>query len=493
MQLSKSTYHPGERVIAVGLAPNSRVEIMKMDQPIAELFADKEGTVVFQPQESLLGSFTVISGTDFASADVLRSWIERPRYGFICNFDENSHSADVLCEELTKFSSNAVQLYDWHYRHEKLVSPNETFIDPLGRELSHKILIELVSDLKTRGIAPMGYVAAYATSNEGASDHPEWLLFDSAGEPLDFHGFLKITDISRGAPFRSHILNEAINAISLIGFTGIHFDQYGEPKEGFRVDGTATDVGLALSELVTEFKETNPNVPSTLNAVKNWPREELAASKQDFYYMELWEETNGRFIDVAEEILESRKLSENKGVVVAIYIPEAKRGSNIIVDSIIQAAGAWRIEFGEKDGFLSDPYFPKFETPGQQFLEEARIRNNFAVALGDILRGKIPKLDFRFSKSGNCALFDYSTNDEKIFAIVNLGKHTMNARWETDLETPPFSLDLDISDLFSACTSESFKWFSPKNPCGISIGVQELGNFKLESWGLLKGKVEQIG
>jgi hypothetical protein len=489
VQLSKSTYQPGEKLFASGLEPGATIQVMKLENVLSQPQADQLGQVEVEISPSMFGSFTLVSENAFAAFDVLNSWTERPRYGFICNFDSNAFPGDVLSNELTKFSSNAVQLYDWHFRHEQLVSPTEVFVDPLGRELSHDVLIQMVATLRSHGIATMGYVAAYATSNEGAEEHSEWLLYDASGQPLDFHGFLKITDIAAGSPFKEHILQQALNAAISMGFTGIHFDQYGEPREGFSSGGKHVDVGTALAELVSEFKSRNPGIPSTLNAVKNWPREKLATANQDFYYMELWEDPNGRLSDVIDEILEPRKLSGNKGVVVAIYITEKNRGSNLIVDSLIQAAGAWRIEFGERDGFLSDPYFPKFETPDNEFLEEARIRNSFAVAMGDVVRSSIPKVEFKVTEQGNLAIFDFSSDDEKVYAIANLGKYDLEAEWGLALDLPRPIYELQVQDLFNDCSAESLRWFSPKHVAGTPVGLVAEGyKVDLVSWGILKGR-----
>lgn len=402
----------------------------------------------------------------------------------------------MVADNLRKYSSNAAQFYDWHFRHEDLVSPHDEFIDPIGRKVSHSSAKQLIMALQKQGIAAMGYVAAYATSIKGAEEHPEWLLYDAAGTPEDFHGFLKITVTTKDSPFLSRILDESDRALTQMGFDGVHFDQYGEPKSGFNLAGESIDVGAGLIEVIDGFKSRNPLTPSTLNGVKNWPRELLAASNQDFYYMELWEETNGTFEDLINEVIFARRHSANKGVVVAIYIELLKSGSNQIVDALIHACGAWRIEFGQIDGFLSDPYFPKFEKSTEEWSRFVARSNNFAICSGDVLRSTIPTVRYTSFEGHQLACFDYVNNGNDVMALVNLGRNTASDRWIEDLSQPGSISRLEVA-MPAGWEDLDLLWFSVEHPIGTPVksfiidGESRIQIPRLGTWGFIKaGKSE---
>jgi len=495
MQSTKTSYLSGEAVQIVECCVKSKVlEIRKLDRLIAVLEQGTGTGFSWIPEARDVGSFTIWDPAQktFSGFDILDKWTDRPRYGFVCDFDSISDGRSVA-DNLRKYSSNAAQFYDWHFRHEDLVSPHDQFIDPIGRKVSHSSAKKLIAALQNQGIAAMGYVAAYATSNKGAEEHPEWLLYDPTGTPEDFHGFLKITDTSKGSPFLARILDESDRALTEMGFDGVHFDQYGEPKSGFNLAGKSIDVGASLIEVIDGFKSRNPQIPSTLNGVKNWPRELLAASNQDFYYMELWEETNGTLKDLIEEVIFARNGSGNKGVVVAIYIELGNRGSNQIVDSLIHASGAWRIEFGQIDGFLSDPYFPKFEESTEAWSDFAQRANNFAVCAGDILRATVPTVSYVSGDGFQLARFDYASQEAQVIALVNLGANEASEKWIDSLIEPERILGFEVV-IPVGWEKLDLLWFSEEYPIGRSVestllnGESSVQIPELGTWGFIKAE-----
>jgi len=496
MKLNKSTFSVGQELIVENLPPTVHsLSIYKMEELHKTLDRDSQGTFRWILGPEVYGSFSIVDNLgNFRGFDVLESWTNRPRYGFLCNFDGAADSLE-LAENLTKYSSNAAQFYDWHFRHENLVSPEDEFVDPLGRRMRHSSTKDIIMELRRHGIASMGYVAAYATSNKGAIQHPEWLLYDSKGHPQDFHGFLKITDVSRGAPFLDVILDESEKALEAMGFSGIHFDQYGEPRDGFDLEGKHKNVGDALVEVINRFKARNAKIPSTLNAVKNWPRELLTKTNQDFYYMELWEETNGSIGDLVQDILYSRIATGNKGVVVAIYIKQANAGSNSLVDSIIHALGAWRIEFGQLDGFLSDPYFPEYELASPTLASYSQRQNDFAVAMGDSIRLSVPEVRYIHEDECNLAVISYVCGVSQAIGLVNLGLCSAETPWGEPIKTPSEVKDF-IFELPEDWHDDGVHWFSSDCPTGQVMLVtydNETPSVRipaLTGWGLIKGKTK---
>ncbi len=56
--------------------------------------------------------------------DVLSSWTDFPRYGFLTDFSASRADPETVLKKLTRFHINGLQFYDWQYRHDRLVGSN---------------------------------------------------------------------------------------------------------------------------------------------------------------------------------------------------------------------------------------------------------------------------------------------------------------------------------------------------------------------------------
>ena len=120
------------------------------------------------------------------------------------------------------------------------------------------------------------------------------------------------------------------------------------------------------------------------NAVGNWPIDELAASPQDFVYIEIWP-PRVMYKDVMQIVSDARAKSGGKPVVIALYLP-AERPVNIrLANAVIMASGGSRIELGENGRLLSDPYFPKHEERSPALVEVMRSYQDFLVRYGELI------------------------------------------------------------------------------------------------------------
>ncbi len=325
------------------------------------------------------------SSSSFRTAfDVLEKWTKFPRYGFLCDFRPGRENIDRLLDALLKYHINGLQFYDWQYRHEQLVALQPGYSDPLGRPSSLKTVQELIGAAHQRGMAAMAYLAVYAASKEFARTHPCWALYDENGKPYLFEDFLGLMDPSPGNPWALHLLDQCKQALTRLPFDGLQVDQYGEPRSGFMSTGTPVDLPAAFTSFVMAVKVQAPDTAVTFNAVKNWPIAQLAATPLDFLYIELWPDTP-KYRDVLRVISEARPLSGNKPVVIAIYLP-ADRPSNIrVLDALILASGAMRIEVGENERLLADAYFPKYQAMPAKLKQALRRYASFAVRYEELI------------------------------------------------------------------------------------------------------------
>jgi dextranase len=318
--------------------------------------------------------------------DVLSNWTDFPRYGFLSDFSASRLDPESTLNKLTRFHINGLQFYDWQYRHDQLLSPTETYIDPLGREMSLASVRALVHAAHQYGMAAMPYLAIYAASAEFWRTHPDWALYDQAEYPIAFgDNFLGLMDPSQGSPWSRHLLGEGMRTLENIPFGGLHIDQYGDPKQAWDSKGNPVDLPKAFVSFIQSASDQHPDQTILFNAVGNWPIEALAESVVDFLYIEAWP-PNVEYRHLAEIVLNAVHLSHGKAVVIALYLPADRPANNLLANAVILACGGTRIELGEDARLLSDPYFPKHEEISPALSSELRKLSDFTVRNGEWLR-----------------------------------------------------------------------------------------------------------
>ena len=318
--------------------------------------------------------------------DVLASWTDFPRYGFLTDFSASRADPEPVLKKLTHFHINGLQFYDWQYRHDQLLAPAAEYIDPLGREMSLASVRKLVDVAHQRGMAAMPYLAIYAASADFWRAHPDWALYDEAGQPIPFgENFLGLMDPSAGHPWSGHLLEEAARTLQCIAFDGLHIDQYGEPKRAWDVNHQPVDLPRAFVHFIQSASDQHLGQTILFNAVGNWPIAPLADSAVDFLYIEIWP-PDVEYHHLAKIVLNAVRLSHGKAVVIALYLPASRPANNLLADAVILACGGTRIELGEDARLLSDPYFPKHEEISPEVSSELRQFYDFTVRNGEWLR-----------------------------------------------------------------------------------------------------------
>lgn len=318
-----------------------------------------------------------------AGFDVLERWTQMPRYGFLTDFQPGRQDAKSVMEILTGYHINALQFYDWMYRHEQFLTNDEPYIDLLGRELSRQTVDGLITAAHERGIAAMPYTAIYGASIDFYNHHPDWVLYHSDGKPALFgDNFMVIMDPRPESPWMQHLLDQFRDVLNQTQFDGIHLDQYGDPKVGYDAKRISFDLAGALAESIDATRkvvdELRPGGAVAFNAVTNWPVEQVAVAGEDIVYIEVWPPYTS-FGDLHTLIVSAQKISDGKPVVLAAYVHPWQSANPQINDAIIFASGGGHIELGEENGYLADPYFPKYEVMDNDQAETLRRYYDFAV------------------------------------------------------------------------------------------------------------------
>lgn len=299
-------------------------------------------------------------GSKMTAFDILQDWTEFPRYGFLCDFSPYRGGVEAVLTDLLRCHINGLQYYDWQYRHDQLLPPKEIYKDPLDRTLSLHVIRRFLDLSQNYGMKSMPYMAVYAASLDFWKKHPGWALYDVEGKPYQFEDFLGIMDPTAGSPWTAHIQEECARVLAELPYDGIHIDQYGEPRQGVNASGKPVNLPVAFQDFINQLKQDQPGKTIVFNAVKNWPIEALAESSADFQYIEIWPPETS-YQDLRRILIQSRSLSGGKPVVVAAYI-SAENVPNIrLADAVTYAHGGVRIELGEGNRLLTDPYFPNHE------------------------------------------------------------------------------------------------------------------------------------
>ncbi len=319
--------------------------------------------------------------------DVLNSWKEMPRYGFLVDYSVGRNDATETMTILNRYHINGLQFYDWMYRHEQFFSDEEPYFDILDRQLSLESVRTLIEAAHQRKMAAMPYTAVYGASKAFYEKHPDWALLDAKGEPVWFgENFMVIMDPRPESAWTKHLMEEFSGILEKTDFDGIHLDQYGHPKVGYDAEGNLYPLDKALAAMINETKalvnQTHPEGTVVFNAVTNWPIEEVAPAHQDFVYIEVWAPYTS-FNELGQIIIQAQQLGRGKPVVLAAYIDPQNQTNALIMDALIFANGGGRIELGEKGGYLADPYFPLYKMPSPELANWLQRYYGFSVRYQD--------------------------------------------------------------------------------------------------------------
>lgn len=386
-------FRPGEP-IAIELRGLSAHELVawQLEDVVASVRVDAQPLVLLPPLPE--GGYHVEARTGAnvvaqTAVDVRRNPLSRPRYGFVADF---SPARDVrgVVENARRLHLNALQFYDWMYRHASLVPPQEEFDDPLGRRLSLDTVRALAHRLAGAGALPLGYAAVYAV---GRDEWPQWRdagLYRADGCPWTLgDDFLWLVDPSDDQ-WLEHFTAELWRAADAVDFAGFHLDQYGAPKRALRSDGAIVNLASAFPRLIESVRAAVPGARLVFNNVNNFPTWATARTSQDATYIEVWPPHTQ--LEHLARLVEDARAAARKPVILAAYLsvfadaPEeqALNAARFVMATVFSHGGSHLLA-GEDGAVLVDPYYPRNHRVGPEALQVLRRWYDFAVSYGDLL------------------------------------------------------------------------------------------------------------
>jgi dextranase len=359
-----------------------------------KIVQDKEGKKYFRVLKiGKRGEFGIeiegIRGRIASSFEIGLDPLKNPHYGFLADFTETA-TEDYL-EDLLKLHINIVQDYDWMYRHEDYIAPMDPFVDPMGKTKSQRAVKAKIEACHAKGILSFAYGAIYGATNEFAGLHPSWAFYDGNGEAITFIDRFTIMNFAT-SPWRDCLLNNYQKAVQGMGFDGIHMDTYGSPKEAFSQDHKhirfEKEFPSLINEASKELKKFGAAV--TFNNVGTWPLDATAKTKTAFDYVEVWDPLSD-YEDLLTLVRWQRSLSR-KPLVVAAYLKpyygdndEKASYANALLSSVLYAAGAHHLIYGEDGRVLRTGYYPDNHKLSGQAFSLLRRYEDFACRYGELL------------------------------------------------------------------------------------------------------------
>ena len=406
----KAQYLPGEpvRLILPENSASPSVTFFRMERETELRAVWQDGALVLTdvPPGGYGVRVSTLDGVWEGAFDVVSDRRAEIRYGFLSDFSPlDTDTADV--EWMRDLHLNAVQFYDWMYRHDRLLPPGERYDDPMGRPTDLRVITKKIEACKSCGIRPLAYGAVYAATKDTFEAHPEWGMYTMDAQPMTFAGWLYYMNIAPSCGWAAHIVEEFRSAVRF-GFSGIHMDTYGFPKRVWDAQRRPVELADEFPRLIhaaaQAVREEAPDGGVIFNAVNNWPTEAVAGTEQDAVYIEVWP-PHDTYFDLYRLIREARLLS-HRNVILAAYLkafqtadmPAAERSFRLAW-AVISASGGTQLVLGEDRSLLRDSYYVNYARLRESFLSTVQRCCDFLVRYKDLLYND-PGMDISKTASG---------------------------------------------------------------------------------------------
>ena len=333
----------------------------------------------------------------FTATDVLRSWTDDPRYGFMSEFGPDDSAIEDRVARTARFHLNCLQFYDWMYRHYRLLPPRERFTDALGRKLSLKTVRKGVAASHRHRMGALAYAAVYAAEPEFFQDHQKWGLYAPDGSSLQLGKLFHLMDLTPGSAWVRHMLGDLARTLRSLPFDGFHLDQYGFPRAGYTHGGELRDLARDFAEFVDAAdavtRGAHGRAGNIFNAVNAWPVEHVARRRQAATYVEVWP-PHTTYADLVAIVRRCHDLAPGKPVILAAYAAFLARKPSgrsaaaglAMLSAVIFGAGAWHLLLGEGDRALTHAYYPNHVRLQPEAMRTLRRYYDFAVGYRQFLR-----------------------------------------------------------------------------------------------------------
>jgi dextranase len=382
---TKATFAPGEPLEVEVRGTADTVSLWQLERKVAEV-EPADGIARFGALPE--GGYGVEGGGAATALDVLADPLSRARYGFVARY-EAGRDVEGVVENVRRLHLNAVQFYDWMYRHADLVPPQDDFEDALGQTISLDTVRRLAVAIAEAGSLPMAYAAVYAVGKEAWSEWEAEGLYRADGTPWMLGDFLWNVDPS-AERWVSHFVEDLRAALAAVEFKGFHLDQYGAPKRALRKDGSVVELEEAFPALLERLAVDVPDARMIFNNVNDFPSWTTARATQSLTYIEVWS-PSVRLGQLADLVIKARSYAPDKAVILAAYLSSyrgdeaAASAAERLQHAVVFSHGGTVLLHGEERNVLTEAYYVRNQQLSAESSEAARGCYDFAVRYGDLL------------------------------------------------------------------------------------------------------------
>lgn len=361
----KSTHEPGKQAtITAEASTEGTVHFSvshlgtEIDSGDATVENGKATWTYTTPSEDGQGYLVTATGGDGTHAetaiDASTSWTRFPRMGYLSHFKPTApegtdgHTTyeaflfqkpqDYIDKLSRDYHINALQYYDWQYRHEQPVATGDLADKwPLWYRdtyASKKTITDYIQDAKNANMGSLAYSMAYAANDNYDTNtiKDEWRLREDNGsywvrdlgeqwwvptpkgvdKPKSHQFMMNVNN----EDWRTYITGQYKTQRTEFKFDGTHIDTLGQTSKK-DASGNPVDLTDGLAALVDDTYK-NVGGPVGINLPDGAGSEKINKASAAYMYTELWDhnETNAQ---VASYLQSARNNAGNKPQIVAAY------------------------------------------------------------------------------------------------------------------------------------------------------------------------------
>jgi dextranase len=394
---------------AVTLAPGADSSyVFDWSPPATDFTGYLVGVAVRDAGNALVAS-------DATAVDVSSDWTKFPRYGFVSNYGAGVDAAGEM-QQLADRHINAVQFYDWQWKHHVPYSPAASWPDIANRPTDRGTVNALIADAHDHGMLAMNYNLAAGAYNDyqtdGSGVQLAWGLFTDNlgnytesrqfGHPLPSSWATTKLDLFNPAnpAWQSYICNRERDVFANFAFDGWHIDSLGNLGRAYDANGKLVLLDQTFTGFVN-YEKACLGTRVVFNSVGTYGQDAIAANGHvDVVYSELWDDPGTRYYGDLQKVVARVRAKTTKALVVAGYVnhdaaqkvPDGStrpfdEASVRLADAALFALGATHIELGDGGAMLSSEYFPNQKLVMSDTLRAAvDDLYNFQVGYENLLR-----------------------------------------------------------------------------------------------------------
>lgn len=533
--MNKARYNPSEKVfcqladIPAGSAQitASLTHLHKVIMYInISIDSDQADLAIVLPNNDYTGYLLCLEARDtdgkslavsFTGVDCSSDWTHFPRYGYVWDFTASANPEEKL-GILNRCHINALQFYDWQYRHHQPLAPDLSgWRDWSGRMIDGSTLRAYLDHAHKHGISCMAYNMIYAANmtykGDGSGVDSSWRLVREAGGDFTCNMDASMGDTGilqyfnpLNPDWQKYIFEKENEIFAQLPFDGWHGDTIGENGPMTRDDGSPLGYDgngkpiHRVKDCYRMFLDAAKNAIGdkylAFNPVGAQGIEQVYQSKVDILYAEFWpwdRNTEGEpyetYSSLQREIIRAWELGRHKSLVVAAYVnyrnpsPLFNAPAVRLLDSVVFSSGGARLELGNGGHMLSDEYFPSDHKKRMDPELQAAVQRmyDFITAYENILRDghkpvcrKVLADEYEVSENGladTIWCFSKADTGHEVIHFINL-VGTDN-EWRDTQQTkkaPALLHDLHIR-LYTDFAVQSVSLASPDDP---DISLREL-------------------